>query len=99
MAYTLLREVGRMLGGAPRSPPPPPQGTRLPLAVSGREETTPLARCHPSQLLEPRAVVKSPHVNFEDLNQNMGKSLHKDRDRPVLPQSDVGRGKAHKNRR
>ena len=60
--------------GPPEAPSPPPQGTRLPLAISGREETTPPARCHPSRLLEPRAVVKSPHVDFEDRNQNVGKS-------------------------
>ena len=67
-----------MSGEAPRSAPRP-QGTRQLQAFSGRgglrEETTPRARHHPSRLLEPRAVVKSLHVNSEDLNQNVGTRL------------------------
>ena len=77
-AYTLLEGNGMDVEKGPQKHLPP-QGTRQLQAIWGRGglrgETSATARHLPSRLLEPRAVVKSLHVNFEDLNQNVGKSL------------------------
>lgn len=84
----------------------PPEGTPVPKVPGSfrpsrgseaeRGKRPPEHAAPPFTLLEPRAVVKSLHVNSEDLNQNVGTApLAKDREQArSAPRSDVGRGES-----